>query len=71
MSEAKTFVYKYDDLNVSEEVETDLTGDVPVPRVGDLLLRKNKAWKVMGVYPALSTDLPRYRLLLMAASWPN
>jgi hypothetical protein len=71
MVEAKTIVYRYDDLDATEEEVTDLTGSVEVPRLGDIIFRKNQSWRVMGVYPGHSGIIPRYRVLLMDASKPQ
>jgi hypothetical protein len=71
MAEAKTIVFRYDDLDATEEEVTDLTGSVEVPRVGDIIFRKNQLWKVMGVYPGHADAIPRFRVLLMDASKPQ
>jgi hypothetical protein len=68
MSDAKVIVYRYDDLDATEEEETDSTGYLEVPRLGDLVFRRNKVWKVMGVYPGHTSPIPRFRVLLMDAS---
>jgi len=64
-------VYRYDDLGAAEEEETELTGEIEVPRLGDILFRKNQAWKVVGIYPGYGSDIQRVRVLLMDASTPH
>ena len=53
MGEARILIYRYleDD---SEDEETDLTGQMEMPRTGDIVYRKEKVWKVTGVYALLN-----------------
>ena len=46
---AKQFVYRYNGVESSEEVELDRDGEIPTPAHGDILTRKGKQWKVIHV----------------------
>jgi hypothetical protein len=46
---AKQFVYRYNGVEASEEVEVDRDGEVRVPMQGDIITRKGKEWKVIAV----------------------
>jgi hypothetical protein len=71
MAEAKTFIYRYDNDSTWEEEETDFEGCADVPRIGDLLYRKRKVWKVTGVFTGFGTAVPCYRVLLTDVSKPH
>jgi hypothetical protein len=47
--DAKQFVYRYNGVEASQEVELDRDGEVRVPKQGDLITRKGKEWKVVAV----------------------
>jgi hypothetical protein len=64
MNEAKTFIYRYDGATPHEEEETDFSGLREMPRMGDLIYRRRKMWRVMGVYTGYGTVVPRYRVIL-------
>ena len=49
MKELKQIVYRYKGDKKSDEVETDLEGNVEVPKPGTTIRRKNKAMKVVHV----------------------
>lgn len=46
---AKQFVYRYNGVEASEEVEVDRDGEIPVPTQGQIITRKGKGWKVVAV----------------------
>ena len=46
---AKRMVYRYNGDPNSEEVETDLDGEVAIPQFGEIIRRKDKDWKVVHV----------------------
>ncbi len=46
---AKQFVYRYNGIEASEEVEVDRDGEVAVPVQGDIIVCKGKEWKVVAV----------------------
>lgn len=46
---AKQFVYRYNGVEASEEVEVDRDGEIPVPAHGEIIKRKGKDWKVVHV----------------------
>jgi hypothetical protein len=49
MKELKQIVYRFKGDKKSDEVETDLGGNVEVPKPGTTIRRKNKAMKVVHV----------------------
>lgn len=68
---AKILIYPYPG-DEDEEEDTDLTGEVEVPRMGDIIYRKEKTWKVTGVYAGTITDpIPRVRIHLVDISKPE
>jgi hypothetical protein len=46
---AKQFVYRYNGVEASEEVEVDRDGEIAIPKQGDIITRKGKDWKVVTV----------------------
>ncbi len=46
---AKQFVYRYNGVEASQEVELDRDGEIRVPMQGDIITRKGKEWKVVAV----------------------
>jgi hypothetical protein len=46
MGGAKILIYLEDH---EEDEETDLTGEIDIPRMGDITYRKDKTWKITGV----------------------
>jgi hypothetical protein len=46
---AKQFVYRYNGVEASEEVELDRDGEIAIPKQGDIIRRKGKEWKVTAV----------------------
>jgi hypothetical protein len=50
MPDAKTFIYRYDGDHASEEEETDFEGKIDIPRMGDIMYRRDRTWKVTGVF---------------------
>ena len=46
---AKQFVYRYNGVEASEEVELDRDGEIAIPKQGDIITRKGKEWKVVAV----------------------
>ena len=47
--DAKQFVYRYNGVQGSEEVELDLDGEITVPQKDQVIARKGKDWKVVHV----------------------
>jgi len=45
--QAKQIVYRYNGDVSSEEVVVDYEGDIPTPKVGDIIERNKKAWKAV------------------------
>jgi hypothetical protein len=45
----KQFVYRYNGVEASEEVELNRDGEIAVPKQGDIITRKGKEWKVVAV----------------------
>ncbi len=71
MGEPKVLIYRYLDDDEEDE-ETDLTGEIEMPRMGDLIYRKEKTWKVTGVYAgALKHPIPRFRIHLLDMTKPE
>jgi hypothetical protein len=71
MGEARILIYRYleDD---SEDEEADLTGQIEMPRTGDIVYRKEKVWRVTGVYALPLTDpIRRFRIHLLDMSKPE
>ena len=65
MAQAKIFVYRYLESDEEEDEEEDLTGSLEIPRVGDIIFRKEKVWRVAAVLVVPSDDpIPRFRLHL-------
>ncbi len=64
MPAARTFIYRYDGRDASEEEEIDFAGIRQIPQIGDLIYRKQIIWRVTGVYTGYGTSIPRYRVLL-------
>ena len=46
---AKQFVYRYNGVEASEEVELDRDGEIAVPKQGDIIKRKGKEWKAIAI----------------------
>jgi hypothetical protein len=71
MGSAKILIYRYLDDDEEDE-ETDLTGRLKIPGRGHIIYRKDKTWKVTGVYAAPPTDaIPRFRVHLLDMSKPE
>lgn len=51
---AKQIVYRYNGVESSDEVEADLDGEVPTPRLGDVIKRRGKNWKAVHIITELS-----------------
>ncbi len=66
MSEPKIFSYRYiDNEEHDHDEESDLTGDLAMPQLGDIIYRNEKPYKVTGVYgSATATPIPRFRIYL-------
>jgi hypothetical protein len=70
MSGSKILVYRY--LGDDEEEETDSTGEIEMPRLGDLIYRREKTWKVTGVFTNGLTDpIPRFLIHLLDMTKPE
>ena len=71
MGRAKILIYRYLDDHEEDE-ETDLTGEIDIPRMGDIIYRKDKTWKITGVYAdTLSDPIPHFRIHLLDMSKPE
>ena len=71
MGESRILFYHYLDDDTEDE-ETDLTGQMEMPRTGDIIYRKEKIWKVTGVYAVPLTDpVPHFRIHLLDISKPE
>ncbi len=57
MPDPKTFIYEYESDPESEN-ESDLEGKTELPRAGDLIYRRQKIWKVTGIYPEYGSGIP-------------
>jgi hypothetical protein len=66
MSEAKIFSYRYiDNEEADQDEESDLTGTLQMPRLGDIIYRREKPCKVTGVYAsAAAQTVPLFRIYL-------
>ena len=64
--DAKQFVYRYNGLESSEEIEVDYDGEVAVPMQNQMVTRKGKAWKAIAIMTQVSTDgsIPVVRVFL-------
>ena len=62
----KQFVYRYNGVESSEEVEQDFDGTHPVPDQGQVIWRKGKLWEVAHVITTLSGSgaIPVIRVFL-------
>ena len=67
MPNPKTFIYQYESAPESENAP-DLEGKVDIPRVGDLIYRREKIWKVTGIFPEYGSGISSYRVLLTDVS---
>ncbi len=70
MPDPKAFIYQYESDPESEN-EPDLEGKTDIPRAGDLIYRRQKIWKVTGVYPEHGSGIVSYRVLLADVSKPD
>lgn len=69
MSQAKVFVYRYLESDDEEDEDHDLTGEMELPKRGDIVYRKGKIWKVAGVYSfPLNESIPHFRVHLVDMS---
>jgi hypothetical protein len=55
--DAKQFVYRYNGVESSEEVEVDYDGEVSVPMQNQIVTRKGKAWKAIAIMTQISTEV--------------
>ena len=60
MLQAKIFMYRYLEDDLIEEEETDLNGNIEMPRKGDIIYRRGQCWKVVAIY-SVTTDEPALR----------
>jgi len=62
----KIFMYRYlDEDELIEEEETDLTGEIELPRRGDIIYRRDQCWKVVAIYTVGAGEpFPRFRIHL-------
>ena len=71
MSDGRGQIFTYRYLDDEEEEETDVTGYLEMPRNGDIIYRKEKTWKVSGVYAVPLSDPPRFHIHLLDMSKPE
>jgi hypothetical protein len=65
MPDAKILSYRYIDNDEAEEDdEFDLSGILKMPRRGDIIYRREKPFKVTGVYAAADQPVPKFRIYL-------
>jgi hypothetical protein len=66
MPQVKIFMYRYiDDDECPEEEETDLTGEIEIPKKGDIIYRRGRCWKVVAIYAvAIDQSIPHFRIHL-------
>ena len=68
MTKGRTFVYYYETGRSQAETENDLLAEIPIPKRGDIIQRKGKAWLVSMVLTTDSSDIPTlvpvYRVFL-------
>ncbi len=71
MSSARHFVYRYNGLAESDEVEFDRDGETPIPKQGGVIIRKGSSWKVVTVQVEAmeigSSSVPIFRVFLQPA----
>jgi hypothetical protein len=62
----KQFVYRYNGVESSDEVEVDHDGEIPTPNRDDIITRKGKRWKAVHVITQVSSDgsVPVVRVFL-------
>lgn len=62
----KQFVYRYNGVESSEEVEQDFDGEMEMPVKDKVIHRKGKPWKVVHVLTEVSTSgaIPVVRVFL-------
>jgi hypothetical protein len=71
MAQVRVFIYRYIEIDEEDE-ETDLTGEIELPGRGDIIYRRQKAWKVAAIYSMpVSNPFPRFRILLTDMSRPE
>lgn len=72
VSQAKILVYRYLGSDNEEDEDHDLTGEMDLPKRGDIIYRKERAWKVVAIYTsALNDPLPRFWIHLIDMSRPE
>lgn len=45
--DTKQIVYRYNGDDTSEEIEIDFDGDIVLPQPGEIMIRRDKAWKAV------------------------
>jgi hypothetical protein len=70
MPDPKIFIFQYESDPECEE-ESDLEGKTDMPRTGDLIYRRDKIWKVTGVFTEHGSANTTYRVLLIDVSKPD
>ena len=48
MGGAKILIYRY----LDDDEDTDLTAEIEIPRMGEIICRKEKTWKELACMPA-------------------
>ena len=61
---AKELIYRYDGDPSTEERVTDITGEATVPRVGEMIERQGKEWRVVDVVADYNRAVVLYRIVL-------
>ena len=65
--DAKDLIYRFNGDPSKDECETDLSGSVLVPQVGDIVQRQGKEWKVVDVSVDYARAVVLYRIFLEGA----
>jgi hypothetical protein len=64
MSDARTFVFRYEGNAMGEEEWTDFAGDLPIPQRHDVLYRRGRTWRVTRVIASRQRTVPVYQIFL-------
>jgi hypothetical protein len=63
--DAKELIYRYDGDPSTEERVTDVTGEGTVPKVGQIIERQGKEWRVVEVPADYNRAVLLYRIFLI------
>lgn len=72
MENARQLVYRYEGDANTDEVIQDLDGEIPVPGIGDVIMRRGNKWKVVKVIrehlQSNPSAIPVHRVFLTSAN---